>query len=354
MPGLIDMHAHFFPESPAAGFLYQGVTTARDVGSQAASTAALRDAIDAAVTSGPRIVLGGFFFHTQGGVDDGATGFADQMVGDSAGLERAMRLADALGAGYVKHRAFDDWRASVRTIAAAHRHGLPLSGHCVHILPIVAAGMDGKEHSGDCFRDFGRIYEDFTRLYAAAGIWLDPTVGLFAPVARAAADSTILDEPSIAPWLLEPLRRRYLGGQPAAQLERSLALARSRTAALHAAGVPLIAGTDQGLADGIHWELEQLVRSGLSPAEAISAATSRAADVLGASRDVGTIAEGRRADVVILDANPLLDITNTRRIWRVIQGGRIVDREALLRNAPNAAARSLSDAASPSTRLRPQ
>ena len=336
MPGLIDMHAHFFPESPPDGFLYHGVTTARDVGSSATHTAALRDAVDAGVASGPRIVVGGFFFHTSGGDANGPTGVTEQNVGDSAGLDRAMRLARGLGVGFIKHRAFDDWAAGARTIAAAHRYGFPISGHCVHILPLVAAGMDGKEHSGDCFRDFGHIYSDFTRLYAAAGLWLDPTVGLFVPIARAAADSTTLDDGGIAPWLVPSLRRRYLSGQPAASLERSVGLAVARTAKLHAANVPIVAGTDQGLADGIHWELATLVRAGLSPFEAIAAATSRAARVLGAGQEIGTVEVGKLADLVILDRSPLDDIANTRRIWRVIQGGRIVDRDALLRRAPNA------------------
>jgi Tol biopolymer transport system component len=345
MPGLIDMHAHFFPETQPAALLYNGVTSARDVGSSAARTAALRDAVDAGLTSGPRITLGGFLFHSRSDAPNGASGFMDQELSDSAQLDRALGLASALGAGYIKHRTFEDWGGGVRTIAAAHRRGFPISGHCAHILPIVAAGMDGKEHSGDCFRDFGRIYEDFTRLYAAAGLWVDPTVGLYAPIARAAADSTVLDSPSIAPWLVESMRRRYLTGQPVASLERSLGIARSRTAALKAAGLPLIAGTDQGLGDGIHWELEELVHAGLSPAEAITAATSRAASVLGASGEIGTLEVGKRADVVILDANPLADIANTRRIWRVVQGGRTIDRDALVRAAPNTIARSTTDAA---------
>jgi len=335
MPGLIDMHAHFFPESPPDGFLYHGVTTARDVGSLAGRTAALRDAIDAGVASGPRIVLGGFLFHTQSGTPNGATGLTDQMVGDSAGLDRAMRLARALGAGYIKHRTFEDWGAGTRTIHAAHRYGLPISGHCVHILPLVAAGIDGKEHSGDCFRDFGRIYSDFTRLYAAAGVWVDPTAGLYGPIVRIALDSTALDAPGIAPWLVPQMRRRYLTGQKPATFERALLLARQRTSAIRAAGVPLIAGTDQGVADGIHWELDALVRAGLTPGEAIVAATSQSARVLGVERELGTIDVGKRADLVIVDGDPSLDIGNTRRIWQVMQGGRIVDRDALLRLAPN-------------------
>ena len=81
----------------------------------------------------------------------------------------------------------------------------------------------------------------------------------------------------------------------------------------------------------LHTELEELVASGLTPGEAFAAATSTAARILGVEQDIGTIAPGRIADLVILDADPLADIRNTRKIWRVIQGGRVVDRDALLR-----------------------
>lgn len=64
--------------------------------------------------------------------------------------------------------------------------------------------------------------------------------------------------------------------------------------------------------------------------QAIAAATSVAARVLLADHELGTIEEGKRAGLLILDADPLDDIRNTQRIWRVIQGGRVVDREALL------------------------
>jgi len=71
------------------------------------------------------------------------------------------------------------------------------------------------------------------------------------------------------------------------------------------------------------------VSAGLTPAEALVAATSAAARVVGVDADLGVIAEGKIADLVLLDADPLADIANTRKIWRVIQGGRVVDREAI-------------------------
>jgi imidazolonepropionase-like amidohydrolase len=78
-------------------------------------------------------------------------------------------------------------------------------------------------------------------------------------------------------------------------------------------------------------ELEQLVAAGLTPAQAIHAGSGAAARILGADKDLGTIEVGKWADLVILDADPLADIRNSRRIWQVIHYGRLVDRPSILK-----------------------
>jgi imidazolonepropionase-like amidohydrolase len=98
---------------------------------------------------------------------------------------------------------------------------------------------------------------------------------------------------------------------------------------LHRAGVPIASGTDFEMPDGEHYELQSLVNASFSPLEAIAAGTSVAARVIGASADVGRIAPGLLGDIVILDADPTNDIRNTRRIWKVIQGGWVIDRQRL-------------------------
>lgn len=106
---------------------------------------------------------------------------------------------------------------------------------------------------------------------------------------------------------------------------------------MHRAGVPVLAGTDAAFPDGTPWiwpgfglhdELELLVEAGLSPAEAIAAASGRAASHLGIA-GVGTIEAGNAADMVLLTADPLADIRNTTKIADVIIGGEFVDREAI-------------------------
>ena len=112
---------------------------------------------------------------------------------------------------------------------------------------------------------------------------------------------------------------------------------RHRAAArLRGTDVLVGAGNDGMVPGSVHWELEGLVLAGFSPLEAITAATGTAAVMLGAEASIGTVEEGKLADLVLLDANPLDNIQNTRRIWRVIKGGRVVDREAIMLEASEA------------------
>ena len=103
---------------------------------------------------------------------------------------------------------------------------------------------------------------------------------------------------------------------------------------LNSHGVPIVLGTDTGniftfQGYSVHDELEFLVKAGLTPSEALAAATKNAAEMLNADDEFGTIEPGKRADILILGANPLNDIRNTRSLEIVIAEGRLVDREAL-------------------------
>jgi imidazolonepropionase-like amidohydrolase len=107
--------------------------------------------------------------------------------------------------------------------------------------------------------------------------------------------------------------------------------ARQATAKLARAGVTIGTGTDiWQIPSGVHLELEEMVAAGLSPLEALHAATGGAARIIGAEGDFGTIKPGKWADLVILGADPTADIRNTRRIRVVMQAGRLLDRDALV------------------------
>ena len=106
------------------------------------------------------------------------------------------------------------------------------------------------------------------------------------------------------------------------------------TAAAHRAGVPIMLGTDAGDSfvfpgSSVHDELEELVAAGLSPADALKAATWSGAEFLGRTADLGSVRAGAFADLVLLDANPLDDIRAVRRIHAVIMNGRYLDRSTL-------------------------
>jgi cytosine/adenosine deaminase-related metal-dependent hydrolase len=156
------------------------------------------------------------------------------------------------------------------------------------------------------------------------------------PVLQALDDPSLIEAPHVEPFLegrsfraLYPPGEEVLGALGGRSgLESRIERARRHVGIYHRAGVPLGTGSDSPFPLRLQLEMEALVDAGLSPMEAIVAATGTAARILGTT-ELGTIEAGRWADLVILAADPLEDIRNTRHIWKVIQGGRVVDRDAL-------------------------
>jgi imidazolonepropionase-like amidohydrolase len=154
--------------------------------------------------------------------------------------------------------------------------------------------------------------------------WLSPADPLFRLLAETVArDELAKIEAAFRqrePEAAESARGRY------AILERSLAK-------LRAAGANIVLGADTGVEDHLfglaeHLELEAMADAGMTPAEVLIAATSRAAEYLGLD-DRGSLVPGKRADLLVLDASPLDDVVNTRRISRLFIGGVEIDRPAL-------------------------
>jgi Tol biopolymer transport system component/imidazolonepropionase-like amidohydrolase len=336
IPGLIELHQHPGSEAQLRGALYFGITTIREMGNSIAIMAAWRDALTAGAIPGPRMVVAGFLFYPGcvafGGAQCQFTEF-EQNPSDDSAAARGLALAQAFGIGTVKMYSPGSLSAARRFIEMAHRLGLPVTGHAGHNLPLLASGMDGKEHIGSGL--FPAAYGDVAALARAAGLVITPTLALVRCAKDFASDTAIFSNPELAAFT-DPADRRWYSGPPFVasripEMERIIRDNRAQVRRLHDAGVTLGAGTDIVAPPwALHTELEELVASGLTPAEALAAATSTAARVLGAEREIGTVAPGRIADLVILDADPLLDIRNTRRIWGLIQGGRVVDRDALL------------------------
>ena len=144
-------------------------------------------------------------------------------------------------------------------------------------------------------------------------------------------------EDTVAPPVIARMRASF-AARDAASAERAAqgyAILEQSLRKLDAAGARIILGCDTGLEDHFFGyaeqkELELMTAAGMSPMNVIVAATSRAAQYLGVS-DGGALTAGKRADFLVLDANPLDDIRNTRRIAAIYVGGDIVDRAALRR-----------------------
>src|SRR5262245_48197282 len=175
IPGLMDLHAHTYRPDLLPGFLYFGITTVRDQGSSMAPLVAYADAIASGALPGPRVGYGGFQFYSDWSLDE-EQGRGIEPEADPEHIRRSVALAEAFGAQHIKTRTFRRWDINARMISEAHRRGMRATGHCSHLLPLVAAGMDAKEHAGFCDRTDGEIYDDFVQLYRAAGIGVVPTI----------------------------------------------------------------------------------------------------------------------------------------------------------------------------------
>jgi Tol biopolymer transport system component len=336
IPGMMDLHAHEYRPALLPGFSYFGVTTVRDQGSAIAPIVAYADLIAAGKLDGPRVDYGGFQFYSDWAYDT-EDGQGVEPEADPAHLERAVALARIFASQHIKTRTFRRWDINARFIAEAHRLGMRATGHCSHLLPLVAAGMDAKEHAGFCEpRGDGIIYDDLVQLFRAAGIGVVPTISYSALAVLINQHPRALEADSeLRPFLPEQASFNWMMRLDSAgrrQFTQYVDFARRATAKWQRAGVTIGTGTDiWQIPTGVHMELEEMVAAGLSPLEAIHAATAGSARIIGIEREVGTVEVGKWADLVLLDADPTADIRNTRRIRAVMQAGRLVDRAAILR-----------------------
>lgn len=335
IPGLLALHEHPFIGFPMEGYLYWGVTSIASAGEEGHWAIAQQEAIRSGRRQGPRIFpAGGFVVPTQ------FNAFPQMLrVRTSEQMDRYMDHLSGLGATQVK--AFDrrePW-VEAECVRAAHRRGLPVLSHFLRPAS-VAAGLDRKEHvyyyglDGDIRSRFG---QDSVEILRRADITVSSTLmwAFIQSTEGRARFKAALTRAEVADFLL-PCQAGFLRSSMAelstgaADYDRYLKIGMGNIAATDAAGVRIVAGTDyMELTPGLHWELELLVKAGLSPLKALQTATSTAAAVLGLKGQLGCISPGAIADLVVLETDPLEDIRNTQTIYAVIQGGRIIDRAAL-------------------------
>jgi hypothetical protein len=376
IPGLWDMHVHAFSAGFArfAGplFVAYGVTGVRDMGWFVDSARHWQIQVALGRVVGPRVVVGGRL--------DGPDNRAP-WVARAANASQARHAVDSLhraGADFIKVYSALPREAYFAAADAARRAGVPLAGHvpyAVDVVEAMAAGQRSIEHEDDLLRSCSADGEalrrelltqdpaapsdvalatvrdqarrmrdgfDARRCAAAAaaivraGGWLTPTLVVYQPYASP-SDTAVLhpDAQRLVPGALRAewaRRLRRAGPEDSTTVRAYFSLA--RTGAWHRGGVRLLAGTDAPLPRlvpglSLHDELALLVRAGLTPAEALRAATLSPAEYLGAADSLGAVARGKVADLVLLDADPLRDIRNTTRIHAVVTNGRYLDRTAL-------------------------
>ena len=129
----------------------------------------------------------------------------------------------------------------------------------------------------------------------------------------------------VGPWLIRKLAELRVGNTMRPEAQEAYGIQARNLARLDDAGLKIAMGTDGNVYWGAHIEMEDMVAAGMSPADVIVASTANSAEAMGIT-DAGTIEVGKRADFVVLEANPLDDITNTRRIVDVYLQGARVDR----------------------------
>jgi Tol biopolymer transport system component len=338
IPGLIDAHAHVVDPSVLPASLYFGVTTVRDMGSELATVAAQRDAILAGAVPGARVLLGGPWVDPAPVIGGWSSG-SEWTPKDSADMLRGLDVLQAFGATHVKMRVPNSFASGAMLVRLARARGMTISGHCGNPLPLVLAGVSAQEHlDGQCSRHAPTAAEDRALLYRATGVVGVSVIYLYRAYAEAAHDTNSGHRSEIDAFLTPRLRQgRFRMPRSAAGASRlpedpQGIDVRRGTQWFHRMGLPIALGVDgPDLPGGEHDELEELVGAGLSPSEALVAATSAAARLLGIDGDVGRVAVGQVADLVLVDGDPTADIRNTRQIWRVIENGRVIDRAALRR-----------------------
>jgi imidazolonepropionase-like amidohydrolase len=341
IPGLFDSHMHIGQDSAALGpvldsLLRRGVTSVREMACCADLLRRVAGSIDSA--RGPRVFYSAFwsdstFFAIDPRVRNvpGAGKLPWLFAVDSAtDLRRAIEAARESGATGIKIYSNLAERTVAGIAAEAHRQGMRVWSHPV-VFPtrpsaVIAAGVDVVSHASLLvWEGADSVPDDYDRGHP---------FNAFGPPAPFA--SVPPDAPSVT-GVLEAMRQRgtildaTISTVRGAVSEQAFNWAARVTARAHGMGIPIAAGTDQRtFVDGhpaLLAELEALVQdAGLTPLEAITAATRTGARVVGRDSTLGTIEPGKFADLVVLSADPSGDIRALRSVVHVIAGGRLVAR----------------------------
>ncbi|MEV7770827.1 amidohydrolase family protein [Kitasatospora sp. NPDC086791] len=345
LPGLIDAHTHVIGAALRRALVW-GVTTELDMANFPEQMAAAKKEQDGPL--GPSIAdlrSAGCAATVPGGhgsarfpeiptltEPEEAAGFVDARIAEGSDYIK-VHYDDGQVSGHMDDRTLPVIRKETMAavIAAARERGLLTIVHTGTVragLDAVEAGAHGLAH---LLVDRAPGPE-FGEALARHGAFAVPTLSMVELFSGSAELGTLADDPAVArhltPEELALLERHRAGTARRLPVDVSAAEAAVRSA--HAAGVPLLAGTDAVMwlhGIGLHRELELLVRAGLTPREALTAATASPARIFSLS-DRGRIAPGLRADLLLVDGDPTLDIRATRAVRGIWKRGERVTRES--------------------------
>lgn len=365
VPGFIEMHAHLSKaRASALGlFIANGVTTLRDTGGDHAELLRWRQDIRSGKRVGPRMLIAGPYLEAARNVERMRRDPPEKRVepfektripvGSPAEARRIVAELASREVDFLKIRTVQDQATYLALNEAANVHGIPLVGHVTGIRPevVLEAGHDGIEHPFYPSLESKSREERLAvwRKFAERRVAIVPTLvalfeGTFPPTDRLRA--IVEDEEG----KIEP-RRAYLSkylvldwreqveeaNDQRRQTLRKIweEVVRRDLREMHEAGMDVLVGSDVAVLNtypgsSIHDEMALFVSElGMTPAEVLERATSRSARFLRIADSVGTVERGKVADLVLLDADPLQDIRNTKRIAAVVVRGTLYDTQGL-------------------------
>lgn len=310
LPGLIDMHVHI-RRAELEAYVDHGVTSVRNMWGYASLPSVIAD-----VAAGRR--LGPTIYSASPGLDGTPAVWPETRIVDDPAVAAAA-VADQVAAGWRFIKVYNSLSLASydAIVAAAASRGIRVVGHVPNSVPIEHA-LDSGQASIEHLRGYDLVLTRSGQANAAA--WADIDPARIPDLAARTAAAGTWNCPTLA---IYEIFSRSLPGGPR---ERTVANRGAVVRALRDAGAPLLAGTDAGIdqteaGSSIHDELAQLVAAGLTPYEAVRAATSGAAEFLGEPGEIGRVAPGLRADLLVVDRNPLEDVGALRAIEAVVLRG---------------------------------
>jgi imidazolonepropionase-like amidohydrolase len=336
IPGLWDMHVHAYFTNDTAKFhstsevmlplfVVNGITGVRDLGSNLDATLAARDSITAHQLVGPRMLVSGPM------LDGPTTRYAAAIkVANDSEARAAVRMLKQRGVDMIKTQSLIPREAYFPMADEAAKIGIAFEGH----VPNAIAGMEAIVAGQKSFEHLLGVSDTNNALIAEIArkkVWQCPTV-----INSVGTAADLTSDPGAPYWLRTAVDGWRKTAVTRATANDSAARAADERATkrlglikrMYDLKIPFLAGTDApagyDLVPGasLHRELQLFVRAGLTPLQALQTATVNPAQFFDKTAEWGTVAPGKVADLVVLRANPLVDIANTRAVLAVVADGR--------------------------------